>query len=165
MGRCQPHTQHPNTHTGTYARAPAHTRTHTLVSLSSAPARGVQLELSCPPGAHRTPVSTHPLTVLPLPARQTQEQCTARPREGAGEACREQRRRPRPAAGVAGVAAAAAAAQCGWDGRAGTGPPSLHFLFNDQREGSHGPSCPWDLSETTHRKSCTSKGLFFFFSG
>ena len=37
--------------------------------------------------------------------------------------------------------------QCGWDGRAGTGPLSLHFLFNDQREGSHGPSSPWDLSE------------------
>ena len=68
----------------------------------------------------------------------------------------EQRLRPRPA-GRCG--------RSGWGGRVGTGPPSLHFLFDNQREGCPGPGSPWDLSETTPRKSCASKGLFFFFSG
>ena len=53
--------------------------------------------------------------------------------------------------------------QCGWDGRAGTGPLSLHFLFNDQREGSHGPSSPWDLSETMHRSHAHPRGCFSSF--
>lgn len=76
---------HPNTHTGTYTRAPAHThtpphtrtcpRTHacahtharTHVSLSSVPAREVWLKLSCPPWCLQSSCE-HPPADSPSPA-------------------------------------------------------------------------------------------------